>query len=654
MLNFANASRIKHTAVILVVFLSASSAAAETRASLRILETTDIHMHVVDYDYFQDRPTVTAGLSRTATLIKEARAEVKNSVLVDNGDLLQGNPLGDFIARQRGLGAEETHPVYKAMNLLDYTVGNIGNHEFNYGLEFLDKSIAGANFPYISANVYRDDGDGDPSNDVPYFDPYVIVEKELLADDGSRQTIQIGFIGFVPPQIMQWDQSHLEGRIVAQDMVQAAERLVPRMREEGADVIVAIPHSGLSSATRQGMEENATYYLSRVAGIDALMFGHSHRVFPGDAYADLPGVDLDAGTINGVPATMPGFWGSHLGYVDLELEVSNEGEWRVVDGRGAVRPIYERRNGAAIALVEPDSDVEAAVGADHAAAVEYVRTAVGELSSPITSYFALVRDDPSVQIVTDAQRRYVERLMKGTEYEGVPILSASAPFKTGGRGGGEYFTVIPAGEIALKHVADLYIYPNTVRAVLLSGDEVREWLEMSAGLFNQIDPQADVEQPLVNPRFPSFNFDVIDGVTYRIDVSQPARYDRDGALINENSRRIVDLQYHGRAVTGEQSFVVATNNYRAGGGGDFPGLDGSNVVVEAPDSNRDVLAAYILDQQVIDPSADGNWSFVALEGNPIVTFKSSAEGTASLDADATIELKSVDESGVGLYRLRLQ
>ena len=641
-------------ALILTCFLLPVPAAAETRVGLRILETTDIHMHVVDYDYFQDRPAVTAGLSRTATLIKTARAEVKNSVLVDNGDLLQGNPLGDFIARQRGLGAEETHPVYKAMNLLDYTVGNIGNHEFNYGLEFLDQSIAGANFPYISANVFHDDGDDDPTNDVPYFDPYVIVDKELLADDGSRHAIQIGFIGFVPPQILQWDQSHLQGRVVAHDMVEAAQRLVPQMRDEGADVIVAIPHSGLSSATRQGMEENATYYLSRVAGIDALMFGHSHRVFPSDAYADLPGADLDAGTINGVPATMPGFWGSHLGYVDLELEVSAEGGWRVVGGRGAVRPIYERRDGEAVALVEPDSEIEAAVAADHAAAVEYVRTSVGELSSPIASYFALVRDDPSVQIVTDAQRRYVERLIQGTEYEQLPVLSASAPFKTGGRGGGEYFTVIPAGEIALKHVADLYIYPNTVRAVLLNGDEVREWLEMSAGLFNRIDPQAETEQPLINPRFSSFNFDVIDGVTYRIDVSQPPRYDRDGSLINEDSRRIVDLKYRGRAVAGDQSFVVATNNYRAGGGGDFPGLDGSNVIVEAPDSNRDVLATYILDRQVIDPAADGNWSFVSLEGDPLVTFRSSLNGAAALDDDGPIELMDIDENGAGRYRLRLR
>ena len=221
--------------------LLAVAARAGTAVDLRILETTDIHVHIVDYDYFQDQPTVTAGLVRTAALIKAARAEVDNSVLVDNGDLLQGNPLGDFIARKRGLEEGEIHPVYKAMNLLDYTVANVGNHEFNYGLEFLRKSIAGANFPYVSANVFHDDGDGIASNDEPYFDQYVIVDRQLIAEDGTEHAIRIGFIGFVPPQIMQWDLSNLKGKVVAHDILQTARRLVPRMRTEGADLVVAIP-----------------------------------------------------------------------------------------------------------------------------------------------------------------------------------------------------------------------------------------------------------------------------------------------------------------------------------------------------------------------------------------------------------------------------
>jgi 2',3'-cyclic-nucleotide 2'-phosphodiesterase/3'-nucleotidase len=190
----------------ILTLLLAKSLFADTKVQLRILETTDIHTYIVDYDYFQDQPSATVGLVRTASLIEAARAEVSNSVLVDNGDLLQGNPLGDYIARESGLKAEDVHPVYKAMNLLDYDVANIGNHEFNFGLDFLKQSIAGANFPYISANVFRAD-----DHDQPYFDQYLINDHALTAEDGSKQNIKIGYIGFVPPQIMQWDMSNLEG-----------------------------------------------------------------------------------------------------------------------------------------------------------------------------------------------------------------------------------------------------------------------------------------------------------------------------------------------------------------------------------------------------------------------------------------------------------
>ena len=641
------------TTLLIALALAACSGPEGTTVHLRVLETADVHMYLVDYDYFQDQPSDTVGLARTAALIEAARAEVRNSLLVDNGDLLQGNPLGDFIARQQGLHEGDVHPAYKAMNILDYTVGNIGNHEFNYGLDFLAQSIAGANFPYISANVFHDDGDDDPTNDVPYFDQYLIVDRELIAEDGSTHDIRIGFIGFVPPQIMQWDLSNLKGRVVAHDMVDTAKALVPKMKAEGADIVIAIPHSGISATEHESGAENATNHLAAVPGINAVLFGHSHRVFPGETYKNIDGVDLKKGTIHGVAATMPGFWGSHIGFVDLELSVSDEGEWRVVNGIGATRPIYIRENGEVTPLVEPMEEVLAAVQVEHEATIDFVRTGVGEITAPINSFFALVQDDPSVQLVTNAQRRYVERLILGTEYDGMPVLSASAPFKTGGRSGDDYYTDIPAGEIALKHVADLYIYPNTVRAVAISGAELREWLEMSAGVFNQIDSEEGGEQALINRGFASFNFDVIDGVDYRIDITQPARYDADGNLVDADSRRIVDLTYNGEPVDPEQMFVVATNNYRAGGGGDFPGLDGSNIIIEAPDSNRDVLADYIFDLKSIDPSADGNWSFAPVSADVYVTFTSSPKARNSLSADSPIEYLGESDNGSGKYRIHL-
>ncbi|MFH1806996.1 MAG: bifunctional 2',3'-cyclic-nucleotide 2'-phosphodiesterase/3'-nucleotidase [Pseudomonadota bacterium] len=635
----------------LSVALGSVGAQADSTVSLRILETTDIHTHLVNYDYYQDGASDTVGLAKIATLLKTARGEVANSLLIDNGDLIQGNPLGDYMAKRRGLAEGDVHPVYKAMNLLGYDAANIGNHEFNYGLDFLAKSLSGANFPYVSANVFVDDGDDNPDNDKPYFDPYVLLDREFVDTDGTRHKAVVGVIGFVPPQIMQWDKANLEGHVISKDIVEMARKYVPEMREKGADIIIAVPHSGLSRMSADGMAENATYHLSKVEGIDAILFGHAHAVFPSDVYADIDGVDLTKGTINGIPAVMPGFWGSHLGVIDLQLSVNEAGEWQVVDALADVRPIYFREGRDVTPLVEADPEVIDAVREEHEATIAYMREGVGTTSSPINSFFALVADDPSIQIVTNAQKWYLEKLLRGSEYDGLPILSAGAPFKAGGRGGPDYYTDIPEGEIALKNVADLYIYPNTVRAVLLDGDQVREWLEMSAGQFNRIDPESTDEQALINPEFPTYNFDVIDGVTYQIDVTQPARYNRGGELVNPDARRILDLQFDGAPIDGSQKFVVATNNYRAGGGGSFPGLDGSSIIIEAPDENRTVLGNYILEEKEINPAADGNWRLAPVGNASNVTFVTSPKASGAMNAPDNISYIGEDTDGFARYVL---
>jgi 2',3'-cyclic-nucleotide 2'-phosphodiesterase / 3'-nucleotidase len=370
----------------------------------------------------------------------------------------------------------------------------------------------------------------------------------------------------------------------------------------------------------------------------------------------LPDADSAKGTIHGVPVVMPGFWGSHLGVIDLTLK-NDDGKWLVADSVAAVRPIYETRDKQRVALVESEPAIVEALTADHEATLAYVRQPVGETAAPINSYFALVQDDPSVQIVTNAQTWYVKRLLQGTPYENLPVLSAGAPFKAGGRGGAEYYTDIPAGRIAIRNAADLYLYPNTVRAVVLTGAQVREWLEASAGAFNRIDPNQAGEQALLNPSFPSFNFDVIDGVTYRIDVSRPARYDGDGKVVAPDQHRIRELAYGGKPIDETQKFVVVTNNYRAAGGGKFPGLDGSNIIVEAPDENRTALINYIFDQKTIDPASDGNWSLSPIVGTgggtPEVTFLSSPKARDAIPADSRISYLGDGGNGFAKYRIDL-
>jgi 2',3'-cyclic-nucleotide 2'-phosphodiesterase/3'-nucleotidase len=626
---------------------AAAPAAHSATLKLRILETTDVHMNLLDYDYYQDKQTDEYGLARTISLIRAARVEAKNSLLFDNGDLLQGSPLGDFVAKIKPLVDGQLHPAYKVLNALQYDAGNIGNHEFNFGLPFLRRALAGAAFPVVNANVMIDDPSTPRERAAHAFMPYVILDRTFIDETGAKHALKVGVIGFVPPQIMQWDKGHLEGRVFATDIQETARRLVSRMRAEGAQLVVAIPHSGFERGETPRFAENSVARLSEITGIDAILFGHSHGEFPGPFFAKYPKVDLARGTINGVPAVMPGRWGDHLGVIDLVLD-NAAGTWKVTDSRAEIRPIRDKATRKP--LVEADAMVAVAIAAEHEGTLAYVRGAVAQTSAPIISYFAQVADDPSVQVVSAAQLAYAKRALQGTEYEGLPLLSAAAPFKAGGRQGWSYYTDIPAGSIAVRNVADLYIYPNTIKAVRVTGAQVREWLEMSAGQFNRIDPKGAEQQNLVNDTFPTYNFDTIDGVSYRIDVTQPARYDRSGKLVAPGAHRIVDLEYHGKAIDEQQRFIVVTNNYRATGGGNFPGLDGKNVVMDAPDENREALVEYLQSVKRFDPAADGNWRVQPVPGVKL-RFTSGAGGIKHVARYTGVRLVKDNGDGSALYEI---
>ncbi|MCZ4092861.1 bifunctional 2',3'-cyclic-nucleotide 2'-phosphodiesterase/3'-nucleotidase [Sinorhizobium psoraleae] len=628
-----------------------SAQAAANQAHLRIMETTDLHVHVFPYDYYGDKPNDTVGLARTASIIDTIRAEATNAILVDNGDFLQGNPMGDYIAYKRGMKEGDVHPIIAAMNVLGYDCGTLGNHEFNYGLDFMFNVLNGANFPIVCANLTKGALAANARQDALFLKPYVILDRKVKDGAGQEHAIRIGLVGFVPPQIMTWDAKNLEGKANTRDIVKAAEAWVPQMREEGADIVVALSHSGIGQQNYAENLENASVPLAAIDGIDAIVTGHSHLDFPGPKFEGFAGVDNAKGLISGKPGVMGGFWGSHLGLIDLLIE-RDGGRWRVISSTSEARPIYRREEKKVIAEVGDKAEVLAAAQKDHEATLAYVRTPVGKTSAPLYSYFALVADDPSVQIVSQAQTWYIRDMLKDTEHKDLPVLSAAAPFKAGGRGGADYYTDVPAGDIAIKNVADLYLYPNTVQAVVINGDQVRNWLEMSAGIFNQV-AAGSVDAELINAGFPSYNFDVIDGVTYQIDLSQPAKFDKDGKLVDAAASRIQDLQFDGKPIDPAQKFAVVTNNYRAGGGGNFPDIASDKVIFVAPDTNRDVIVRYIVEQGTINPSADTNWSFAPLKDTSVV-FDSSPKARQFLSQVKAVTIEEAGDGTEGFARFRIR
>ncbi len=624
-------------------------------ALLRIIATTDIHSFLTDFDYYKDAPTDKFGFTRTATLIEQARKEVTNSVLVDNGDLIQGNPIADY---QAAVGSKEgkPEPSVAVLNAMKYDVGTLGNHEFNYGLPYLDDAVKQANFPIINANIVR------AGTDIPAFQPYFIQSKEIVDRNGTKKTVKIGYIGFVPPQVMVWDKANLEGKVEARDIVKTAQKYVPIVKEEGADIIIALAHTGPSDEPYKDGAENCAFYLADVKGIDAVIFGHAHRLFPHKEFAKSANADIAKGTVKGIPESMAGYWGNHISVIDLTL-AEKEGKWAVINGTAALRPIYDTEKKAA--TVENHPEITALLQPVHEATRKFVAQPIGKASDNMYSYLALVQDDPTIQIVNQAQKAYVENVVKNLpELAGIPVLSAGAPFKAGGRKNDPSgYTEVDKGELTFRNAADLYLYPNTLVVVKVTGAELKEWLECSAGMFKQIDPSSDKPQSLLDwDGFRTYNFDVIDGVEYQYDLTQPARYDGECKLINDNAQRVVNLTFNGKAVDPKAEFLIATNNYRAYGN-KFPGTGEEHIVFAAPDENRQILANYITTeskaQGQVSPSADKNWRIAPIKTSSKldVRFETSPSDKAKAfiaeKAQYPMTFVGNDETGFAVYRLDL-
>ena len=647
-----------------------SAESQPAKATLAVLSTTDLHFNVRSYDYFKLAEDKSYGFERTATLVRAARKEFANTLLVYNGDTIQGTALADYEATVKTIPCTQQLSMYKAMGALSFDAGTLGNHEFNYGLPFLNQVLgggmevdgvdakqkcAGNGYAAVLSNVYSS------KTSKPLVQPYTILERTVVAKnaDGKdvKLPIKIGVIGFTTPGIMNWDKRYLDGKVYTQGAVEAAQKYVPELRAKGANIVVALLHGGLDGADYSQTMENPGLYLSKVPGIDALVMGHQHSVFPDAAATPAftqAGVDNKAGTVNGVPSVMPSSWGKALGVIQLPLAWDGKA-WSVTKGasKSELRNILTGKDAAGKATyVDVDATIAPLIETQHQAAITYVKTPIGSTDFRMSTLFADVGDPGAIQLVNQAQRDYVAAYVQASlpQYKSLPVLSVSAPFKSGFQGAADY-TDVAVGAMSISSAADLYLYPNTVYAVKVNGGDIKAWLEAAAKRFNQIDPAKTEEQQLISS-FPGYNFDMFTtaDVQYEIDVTQAV------------GGRIKNLTYLGKPIDVAQEFVIATNNYRATSGKSFiPKLDGSSAIWASPDANRDVVIGYVKQHPGITRSVNGSaksWRFAKVKTAGDVVFSSgvNALGVAQAALLPNVSLLAADDGlgkGTSKYKLDL-
>ncbi|MBE1490574.1 bifunctional metallophosphatase/5'-nucleotidase [Plantactinospora soyae] len=553
---------------------------------LTVLGTSDTHGNVYNWDYYRDAEYDDSahndvGVAKLASLVKQIRTERrgKATLVLDAGDTIQGTSLATYYAKQEPITTTgETHPMARAMNILDYDAVTLGNHEFNYGLPLLDKWIRQLGFPALAANAVNE------RTGKPAFTPYLI--KKVSLGHGAP-TLRVGILGLTNPGTAIWDRGHVEGKLRFEDMVATAAKWVPVMRERGADIVLISAHGGDSGTSSYGPElpnENPCAMIAeQVPGIDAILFGHAHNEVVERFVANVR-------TGERVLLSEPSKWGQRLTRMDFTLE-RDRGRWRITTKRATMLNSN---------TVPEDPKVLAAVRGQHAKTVAYVNQVVATSAVELSAAESRYKDTPILDYINKVQTDTVTAALAGTQYASLPVLSIAAPFSR--------TAVFPAGDVRIKDVAGLYIYDNTLEAVVVSGAEVRAYLEYSAKYFRTFGPGAPVDPAQISdPAVPDYNYDTLSGVDYDIDISRPV------------GQRITSLTHPGSGtpVADNDQFVIAVNNYRRSGGGNFPGIVKTQIYNEQQEI-RQLLIDWAQAKGSIDPADffEPNWRLVR-EGVPV-------------------------------------
>ena len=540
-----------------------------TRAHVVILSTTDMHGRVFPIDYYTNKYD-NVGIAKVATLVKEARKNDPDLLLLDSGDTIQGTPLEYFHNKRNNTPPD---PMMLAMNALHYDAMAVGNHEYNFGLKVLEKARSEAQFPWLSANTYENQVKGDASN---HYKPYII--KEV-------QGVRIGVLGLTTPGIPNWENKPNYQGLEFRETVSEAKKWVSYLREnEKVDVVVIAMHMGIEQDVRTGIpspsqvpNENAAIAIAQqVPGLDVILMGHTHRDVPSLSVRNTASPIAFGGQFSWYPdvlLTQANRWASHLARVDLYLEKNGSGRWQVIMKSARTIPVTEK--------TEIDPEI-AKLGEPYDQETQsWLGRAIGESNTELTAGGCRFHDSAIIDLI---QRVQMEA--------GNADVSMAACFNPSAR--------IPKGAVTVRDIAGLYEYENTLVTLELTGQQLKEALEHSARYFKEYQPGQSLNE-LVDTRIPGYNFDVAEGVSYDIDLTKPI------------GQRIQNLKFKGQLLSPTQKLKVVTNNYRVNGGGGFTMFKNAPVVYRSSAEVRELIIDWVEKNKSIPTATNNNWRIVGAQ-----------------------------------------
>jgi 2',3'-cyclic-nucleotide 2'-phosphodiesterase / 3'-nucleotidase len=517
--------------------------AAVNRVHITVLGTTDLHGNIYPVDYYTNKPD-NRGLAKVATLVKRARQENPNSLLVDSGDTIQGTPLQYYHNKKNNAPPD---PMMLAMNALGFDAMTVGNHEYNFGLKVLDKARSEAKFPWLSSNTYQGGAD------QPRYRPYVI--KEMSG-------VRVGILGLTTPGIPVWENRPNYLGLIFKEPVEEARKWVLILREkERVDVVVIAMHMGVEEDLRTGVinpgqvpnENRALAIAKPLPGVDVIFMGHTHR--------DVPSL-----LVNGVLLVQANHWGRHLARADMYLEKEGD-RWRVYAKSGRTIPVSSQ--------VEADSEILKLIEPYDRETQAWLSRVIGESSSELTAREARFRDTAILDLI---QRVQLEA--------GGADVSMVASFNPEAR--------INKGAVTVRDIAGLYVYENTLVVLEVTGQQLRDALEHSARYFRSFEPGKTAAE-LVDEKIPAYNFDIAEGVTYVLDLTRPP------------GQRIQDLSFRGKPLDAGQKLKLATNNYRVNGGGGYTMYRNAPVVYRSSEEIRELIIDWVERHKTIPTEPSNNW-----------------------------------------------